>query len=75
MPVSTLAFVGFQQKTIVVSRLPLIIAQITLGWIFLMLFSNFKARGLRSILKLSMAVLMEFFHADVDISDILVFAP
>ena len=40
-----------------------------LGWILSMLFTDFNARGLRSIPMSPMVALMEFFHADAVIND------
>ena len=42
------------------------IANIFLRCIISMLFSDFKARGLKSILTFPMSALTKFFHADTD---------
>ena len=56
--VSSLSLVGLSHETIVVQGLPLDEAQI-LGWIFSVLFNDFKSRGLRNFL-------MQFFLADAE---------
>ena len=48
MSVLSLTLVGLQKYVIAAQGLPLNEAHIILGWIFSMLFSNFKARGLKS---------------------------
>ena len=60
------ALVGLSQETIVVQVLSLNIAYIILGWVFSMLFRDFKSPELQSIPTLLVAALMEFFNADAE---------
>ena len=64
MSISSLPLVVLLQETIVVLWLPLNDAHVILGCIFSMLFSDFKARILRSIPTPPMTALKEIFHAD-----------
>ena len=62
--ISSLALVGLLQDMILAQGLLLNVAHIILSWIFLVLFSDFKVCGLRSIPRPPMTALTEFFHAD-----------
>ena len=61
-----ITLVGLQQETIVVQGLPLHEAHIILRQILPMLFSDFKACGLKNILIPPMIALVEYFHAVVE---------
>ena len=62
--VSSLILVGLSQEKFVALGLPLKVANIILGCIFSMLFSDFRARGPISIPTPPIVALTEFFHAD-----------
>ena len=62
--VFSLTLVGLLQEVIVALGLPLNVATIILGCIFLMLFSDSRARGSISIPTPPIVALTEYFHAD-----------
>ena len=66
--VSSITYVGLRQMIIVALGLPLRVATIILGCIFLMLYSYFRAHGPISIPTPPIVALTEFFHADAVVS-------
>ena len=60
MPVPSLGLMGLLQESIFVLGLSLNVAHIILDWVFSMLFSDFKAQGLRSIPMPPLAALTVF---------------
>ena len=64
MSVLSLISLKLRQENLVVKGLPLNVSQIILISIFSMLFSDFRARGLRSIATLAVLALKVFFYVD-----------
>ena len=57
---------GLLRKMIVEKGLLSNVAHIILNWVIMMLFSDFKAQGLRCIPKPPMTAITEFFDADAE---------
>ena len=62
--VSSLTLIGLLQEMIVVLGVPLKVATIIVGFIFSVIFSDFRARGPISIPSSPIVTLTKFFHAD-----------